>query len=237
MNLLKVYALTVILSGFTLAQANRATAITVPPLETQVKQVAQWFTGLFDNSQQVASNPSIPLITLSSCSVQLTDANPVIGIQNIYLEQKSINRFRLYSFSQGNSAVNLSIRAFDSSYPVSGLCNRPESEQVIDSSKVLGTSCNLELFWQSTDYIGNNAPNGCPTSSGGKVVSSVTVSKIEIDSLDKIFTANGNLLFATPIEFRRVYSIPEPSLTLGLLAIGIWGTSKVISVKMKNKKC
>ncbi|WP_392532403.1 chromophore lyase CpcT/CpeT [Nostoc sp. C117] len=235
MNLVKVYTLTALFSALTFVQGTRATAITAPPLETQVKQVAQWFTGLFNNSQQVATNPSVPLITLSSCNVELTNTDSVTGTENIYLEQKSINRFRLYSFSQDNSAVNLSIRAFDTNYSLTGLCNRPESEHIVDSSKVLSTSCNLELFWEPTDYIGNNSPNGCPTSSGGKVVSSVTVKINGIDSLDKIFGANGNLLFATPIEFRRVDSIPEPSFTLGILALGIWGTSKTILGKHKQK--
>ncbi|MCC5664312.1 CpcT/CpeT family chromophore lyase [Nostoc sp. CHAB 5784] len=153
MNFVKVYTLTALFSAFTFAKAC-ATAVTAPPLETQVKQVAQWFTGLFDNSQQVATNPSIPLITLSSCNVELTNANAVTGIENIYLEQKSINRFRLYSFSQENSAVNLSIRAFDANYSITGLCNRLESEQTLDSSKVLPTSCNLELLWEPLITLG-----------------------------------------------------------------------------------
>ncbi|MCC5643834.1 chromophore lyase CpcT/CpeT [Nostoc sp. CHAB 5824] len=234
MNLIKVYILTALFSAFTFAKAS-ATAISAPPLEVQVKEVTQWFTGLFDNSQQVATNPSVPLITLSSCSVKLTNANPVTGIENIYLEQKSINRFRLYSFSQENSAVNLSIRPFDTNYSVTGLCNRPDSEHILDSSKVSAASCNLELLWEPTDYIGDNSPNGCPTSSGGKVISSVTISKNSIDSLDNIFGPNGNLLFATPIEFRRVGSIPEPSFTLGILTLGVWGTSKTILRKHKQK--
>ncbi|MEH2112482.1 hypothetical protein [Nostoc sp.] len=71
MNFIKVYTLTALFSAFTLIQATRANAITAPPLETQVKQVTQWFTGLFDNSQQVTANPSVPPITLSSCSVEL----------------------------------------------------------------------------------------------------------------------------------------------------------------------
>ena len=73
------------------------------------------------------------------------------------------------------------------------------------------------------------------SSSGGKVISSVAVSQNVIDSLDKIFAANDSLLFATPIEFRRVNSIPEPSFTLGILALGVWGTSKTILRKHKQK--
>ncbi|MBH8563352.1 hypothetical protein I8748_14345 [Nostoc sp. CENA67] len=59
MNPFKVCTLTVLLSAFTFAQSTRASAITAPPLETQVKEVAQWFTGLFDNSQQVLTNSSV----------------------------------------------------------------------------------------------------------------------------------------------------------------------------------
>ncbi|MHC5723575.1 MAG: hypothetical protein ACYTXY_05345, partial [Nostoc sp.] len=70
---------------------------------------------------------------------------------------------------------------------------------------------------------------------GFKVVSDVTIEQSSIDSLDKIFDQKGNLLVATPIEFRRVESVPEPSLTLGLLALGIWSTKNVISDNLKQK--
>ncbi|BCL37675.1 chromophore lyase CpcT/CpeT [Nostoc sp. MS1] len=229
MNINKAYTLTALIPVLTIAPVTRVNAISAPPLKTQVKQVAQWFTGLFDNSQQVANNPSIPLITLSSCSVDLTNANPTSEIENIYLEQKSINRFRLYSFSPGTSSVNLSIRSFESSSLYSGLCNRPQSQQIIDYSQVLQTSCELNLFWQQNSYIGNNAPNGCPTSSNGKVVSSVTIFPNSINSLDQIFASNGKLLFATPVEFRRIAPIPEPSLIIGLLVVSLWGSAKAIS--------
>ncbi|RCJ23893.1 hypothetical protein A6S26_20030 [Nostoc sp. ATCC 43529] len=92
-----------------------------------------------------------------------------------------------------------------------------------------------DIFWDAGDYRGNNSPNGCPTSSGGKVISSVTVSENNIYSLDQIFGLNDNLLFASPIEFDRVKSIPEPSLTLGILALSIWGTSKILLDKHKQK--
>jgi len=165
----------------------------------------------------------------------LTNTEPTTGIQNVYLEQPSINRFRLYSFSPGNAAVNLSIRGFTDNSLFSGLCNRPQTEQIVDYSRVLPTSCELEIYWTANSYIGNNAPNGCPTSSNGKVVSSVAIAKNAITSLDEIFGANGNLLFATPIEFRRVEPIPEPSLLLGLLAIGVWGASQgVLAHKNSN---
>ncbi|MDZ8186120.1 MAG: chromophore lyase CpcT/CpeT [Nostoc sp. ChiSLP02] len=235
MNLVKVYALTALFSALTFGQATRAGAASPPPIDIQVKQLAQWFTGLFDNSEQAAnSKPPVPLITLSSCSVEFTNGNSLNGTENIYLEQPSINRFRLYSFSQQNSGVNLSIRALNTDYSVTGLCNRPESEQTLDLSKISAITCNLEIFWNAGDYIGNNSPNGCPTNSGGKVISSVIVSENRIYSTDEIFAPNGNLVFGTPIDFRRVPSIPEPSFTLGIVALGVWGTRKIILGKQKS---
>jgi hypothetical protein len=93
----------------------------------------------------------------------------------------------------------------------------------------------LQLMWEPSRYKANNAPNGCPTSSGGKVVSNVTVWGSGIDALDQIYDVRGNLIVNTPIEYRRINSIPEPSLTIGLLALGIGCVSSVCLGKQKHK--
>lgn len=234
MHKLKVYSLTFLLS--VLVFPSRAAAL-APPLSTQVKEVAQWFTGLFDNAQQVANNPTAPLITMSNCTVQLDDGNLFSNSQNVYLEQQStaFTRTRFYSFSEGNSVVNLSIRSFLNSNILSGLCNQPEQQRIINISNIATISCDLSLTWEPNRYIGTNAPNGCPTSTGGKVVSNVTFLENGVNSLDQIFNANGNLIVNTPIEFRKTTSIPEPSFILGILALGIWGNATALSGKIKQK--
>ncbi|MCW5315047.1 CpeT/CpcT protein [Nostoc sp. KVJ3] len=236
MHLLKVSILTVLITTFSSVQQSRADTI-APPIKTQVHEVAQWFTGLFDNAQQVANSPDVPLITMSNCSVQLDDINPVADTQNVYLEQESpgFERLRLYSFSEGNSAVNLSISSFLNENAVRGLCNHSQSTRTVSINNVEKNTCNLQLFSEANSYIGNNAPNGCITTDGFKVVSDVTIEQSSIDSLDKIFDSKGNLLIATPIEFRRVDSVPEPSFTLGLLTLGIWSTKKAISDNLKQR--
>lgn len=236
MNKLKAGTLTVLLSTLTFVQESRAATI-APPLESQVEQVAEWFTGSFNNAQQVASNPSVPLITMNNCEVELVGGNPSDEAQNVYLEQSStaFNRVRFYSFSEGTSAVTLSIYSFVNNNVLSGLCNRPESERIVNISNILtATSCNVELFWEPSRYIGNNAPTGCPTSSGGKVVSNVEVFGDRINSLDRIFAPNGTVIAATPIEFDRIASVPEPSSMLGLLAFSLWSTGKARSRKHKK---
>ncbi|GAA6621051.1 chromophore lyase CpcT/CpeT [Scytonema sp. NUACC26] len=236
MNKLKIYSLTFLFSVLIVPQQSRAVA-SAPPFSTQVKEVAQWFAGFFDNAQQVANNPTVPLITMSNCSVKLTDGNPSANTQNIYLEQNStaFERISFYSFSEGNSGVNLSVRSFLNSDTLRGLCNQLEEQRIINTSNIATISCNLELQWEPNRYIGTNAPNGCPTSTGGKVVSNVTFFENGVNSLDQIFNANGNLIVNTPIEFRRINPIPEPSSILGILALGLVGTVTAVSGKVKHK--
>ena len=229
MNKLKTSTLTVLFSALAFPQPSYAATL-APPLATQVQQVAQWFTGLFNNASQVADQPSVPLITMSNCQVQFNSNNPSNQTNNIYiyLEQQStaFNRIRFYSFSPGDAAVALSIQSFINPSVLTGICNQPESERIINFNNLVATSCHLNLIWEPLRYIGTNAPNGCPASFGGKVVSDVTIEPNNINSLDRIFDARGNVLVATPIEFRRTTSVPEPSPIFGLLAIGIWSLRK-----------
>jgi len=233
MNKFKVYALTFILSGFTFTNSNRAAASIVPAIEIQVSEVTRWFTGNFDNSLQVANNPDVPLIDLSTCGVQLAGGNQATNIQNIYLQQQSnaFERNSFYSFSEGNDIVNLGVRSVINPKVLSGICNRPESERIVNFNNLVPVSCDLEITYEPNFYAGNNAPDGCPTSSGGKVVSNVTIRQNSIDALDQIFDAQDNLLVNTPIKYRRTASIPEPTFIFGLLAIGLWSAKKALSKK------
>ncbi len=231
-NQLKVYALTFVLSGFTFINESKAANI-APSVETQVNEVARWFTGNFDNSAQVANNPAVPLIDLSTCGVQLAGQNQAANTQNIFLQQQSnaFERNSFYSFSQGNDVVNLAVRSVINPDVLSGICNRPKSERIVNFNNFSPVSCDLKIIFEPNFYTGNNAPDGCPTSSGGKVVSNVTIRENTIDALDQIFDAQGNLLVNTPIKYRRVASIPEPKLIFGLLVIGLWSAKKAFDKK------
>jgi hypothetical protein len=59
----------------------------------RVNEVSQWFTGDFNNAAQVASNPSIPFVPLSTCAVQISGGSVPVGTQNLYLAQPTIGRF------------------------------------------------------------------------------------------------------------------------------------------------
>ncbi len=227
MNKVTVCTLTMLCS--TVVGVGESDAATVaPPLFEQVQQVTDWFTGEFNNVEQVADNPLLPPITMSNCSVELLGGNFSENSEAVYLEQTTGGvpfRVRFYSFSPTDTQVNLSVQPFLDQSSLLGLCDRPASERVINFSNILNQSCDIGLSWQPGLYVGTNAPNGCLTASGGTVVSDVSISANEIDSLDQIFDQSGNLVFATPIEFRRAAAVDESSAHLGLLILGFWGIS------------
>ncbi len=203
-----------------------------PSPEIQVNQVADFFTGIFDNNNQVSTTPNIPYLTMTNCSVNLVGSGNITSTRPIYLEQRiggfeqtnSLLRSRFYSFNQGNNVVDLSVYSFVNQNSVLGLCNQPEYQREIEVQNIIDNSCDLALQWQSDNfYTGNNSPLGCPTRSGGKVISQVEISPNLVFSLDQIFAPNGTFLFGTPIEFEKINttSVPESNFTFGLLFLGI----------------
>lgn len=219
MNQLKAYTLA-FLAGFVFPQQSYAAE--VKPLSGQIQEVVQWFTGKFDNTNQLASNPSVPLITMTNCQVQLDGATRADASQNVYLEQNiaGFDRVRFYSFGLGTGAIDLGIRSFVNSSSLIGLCDRPVSERIISQNNLAAAVCSLDLTYEQNRYVGNNAPTGCFTSTGGKVVSSVSIEANSINSLDQIFSSSGQLLVNTPIEFRRIATVPDSSPLAGLALAG-----------------
>lgn len=186
------------------------------PLD-QVSEVTRWFTGVFDNAEQVRQNPSVPLVPLSTCPVQLEGASEPSSTQNLYLAQPTINRVAFYSFQPSNSVVNLGVRSFINAGSVSSICDRPLPERIVKLDNLAAAICNLELIRGEERYTATNAPTGCPTSTGGKVVSSVTFQPDRTVSLDQIYNSRGQLIVNTPIEYQRVEKVPEPATIAGTL--------------------
>jgi hypothetical protein len=193
--------------AFTLGIALDAHAS--PPIATQVDQVAQWFTGEFDNSAQVAENPQVPAIHMSTCDVELLGATEE-GVRTVYLEQFVAGspiplRVRLYTFRPAGDRVRIAIQRFTNQGALLGMCSREPAERVIAASSVVPTTCNVDVQWSPATYAGSNAPTGCPASfPGGKVVSEIEIHGNGSDSLDRILDAAGNQLAGTLIEFRRI---------------------------------
>lgn len=217
-NQLKYCTLSALVLSFAFAQKSHAATL------FQVEQVSQWFTGLFDNTKQVVNSPMIPPITMSNCPVKLIGNDLMENTETVYLEQTTGGfpfRVRLYSFfSNDNSQVTINISRFLNETSLFGLCDRPRSEQVINAVNLDNFNCEVNLSFVSNSYVGTNEPEGCSTTfPGGKVISDIVIKPNSIDSLDRIFDGNGNLLFGTPITFNRIETVPEPSILLGLFVL------------------
>jgi hypothetical protein len=213
------------------APASRAASLTGLTLLEQVQEAAKWFTGLFDNAEQVSEDPTVPLITMSNCAVELVGGNFSNNAESIYLEQNFINsaqppRIRYYEFSEGSTGVLLGIRAFTNSQGLAGLCKQPAQQRRLNFDDIASESCEIELFLATNPrrYTGTNAPLGCPAASNPalRVISSLTIEPNQVNSLDVGFIG-GVQIFGTPITFHRV---PEPDLLLGLMAVGLLGLSR-----------
>ncbi len=89
----------------------------------------EWFTGLFDNTEQVSREPDIPFLTMENCV-----ASPFGGIvsydsQYVHLEQyiggASLLRTSGYEFSPITSGVSLKVYSYLERDAAVGTCNDP----------------------------------------------------------------------------------------------------------------
>ncbi|MBE9116386.1 PEP-CTERM sorting domain-containing protein [Lusitaniella coriacea LEGE 07157] len=199
-----------------------AAAATLSPSE-RVQQVADWFTGLFDNKTQVKNDSSIPFLTMENCAVSASGDGS--SARYVHLEQYFGNTGRLlrssaYEFSPSESGVDLSVFTYRDRASALGTCDR--AMPTLDFSNLTLPSCDLMLDYKPNEFFGTNAPVGCPTSfpiPGSTVVSTVTISADAIDSLDTFILPTGGSI-GTSIAFRPV-STPEPTMVLGLIAMGL----------------
>ena len=206
-------------------------AATLSPLQ-QVQQATSWFTGLFNNQAQVNQNPSVPFIIMENCAVRPT--NGINNSEYVHLEQyigspDTLLRSSAYEFSPTTTGVSLSVFGYQDRAAALGTCDR--AMPTLQLANLALPSCDIPLTYESdskpNQFVGTNAPEGCPSSfpiPGSTVVSSITLSSDATDALDTFLLPTGGSI-GTPIEFRRVASIstPEPATVVALVFVGVTG--------------
>lgn len=213
--------LTAFLAIVAAAQPGQAAALS--PAQ-QVQQVVDWFTGFFTNSAQVASDPTVPFLTMENCPASVFGAGSFES-QYVHLEQyvggESLLRTSAYEFSPTNTGVNLSVFPYLDRAAALGSCDL--TTPLIDLSNLAPVSCDLSLVYEPKKFSGSNAPVGCPTSfpePGSIVISTLTVTADTVDAFDQFITPDG-LSFGTPIAYQRVATTPEPMTVVALLGVGL----------------
>ncbi|MGK7958635.1 MAG: CpcT/CpeT family chromophore lyase [Crocosphaera sp.] len=227
-------SLTAFLSVLTLAPQTFAATIESVPILQQLEQVVTWFTGEFSNYPQFNNDNTVPLITMSNCSVDIIGGSFGSNTKSIFLEQNFLTtpqppRLRHYGFSPGTEGINLTINSFESSTNLQGLCHQPVSERSLLLSNINPEQCNLELFrlLEPVRYSGTNSPDGCPAASNPiiTVISTLSIQENRIESLDLGFVGETQI-FGTPITFT---SVTESNLIPGLMALFFMGIG--VSIK------
>ena len=228
-------SLTAFFSVLTLTPQTFAATIESVSILQQLEEVVQWFTGEFSNYPQFNNDNTIPLITMSNCSVDIIGGSFGSNTESIFLEQNFLttpqpSRLRHYAFSPGTEGINLSINSFESSNNLQGLCNLPASQRSLLFSNINPEQCDLELFrlLEPVSYSGTNSPDGCPAASNPliTVISTLSIQENRIESLDLGFVGETQI-FGTPITFTPV---TESSLVPGLITLLLMG----IGVKVKT---
>ncbi len=227
--------LTAFLSILTLTPQTSAATMQSPPILEQLEQVVKWFSGDFSNYPQFNNDNTVPLITMSNCSVDIIGGSFGNDTKSIFLEQNFLTtsqppRLRHYGFSPGTESINLSVRSFDSISGLFGLCNLDPSERSLLFSNINTETCDLELFRLSEPvrYSGTNSPDGCLAASGSMVtvISTLSIEENKLESLDLGFIGDTQI-FGTPITFTPVN---ESSPVTGLITLFILG----ITFKIKK---
>ncbi len=228
MKAFQVSSLTTLFITVVLAQSSQAAVLT--PTE-QVTRVVNWFTGFFNNNAQVLSDPTVPALTMSNCTISAGGAGEPAS-QYVHLEQyrndSSLLRTAAYEFSPTVAGVALSVYGYLDDLQAIGTCDRVNPNPVLDFSNLEFPSCDLSLMYEPDKFVGTNAPEGCPTSFSIQgdtvvsVVSTVTIQANSTDSYDEFFTFSGTS-FGTPIEYLRVVATPEPFSITALLGISLGG--------------
>lgn len=194
----------------------------------RVNLVVDWFTGFFDNSEQVARDLDIPFLTMENCATAPTSNIPATSSQYVYLEQyingNSLLRSRGYEFSPTAEAVDLKVYRYSDQNAALGTCQ--EASPNIDLSTLVSPSCDVSLTYEPKRFFGTNAPIGCPASVPNlDIVSMIEITPDEINSLDQ-FISFGVTIAGTTIEFRRVATTNEPLGAIALIGLGITGAVK-----------
>lgn len=222
MKISQVMALGGLLTTAAIAQPVQAATLT--PTE-QVDTVVRWFTGLFDNGDQVASDPTVPFLTMENCEVS-AEGYGSPSAQYVHLEQyiggAALLRTAAYEFSPGVAGVDLSVYGYLDDTAALGSCDRT----TLDFASLELPSCDIDLAYEPSRFVGSNAPTGCATSfpvSGSRVVSTVTIAADTTVSFDEFFTPFGTS-FGTPIRFERAaVATPEPFSLAALVVLGLGG--------------
>jgi hypothetical protein len=199
------------------AIANEPPTTTIS-IDRQVEEVVSWLVGVMEIPGQAIATTTGPTVRMTTCNVEVEDAPDSSREPQLFLYQEQAlspnfsqpyrQRFlRISPSADGQSVESLSFRPLQLEDWV-GLCDRPQTERVVQISDMDRSSCSVLLQRVGATYMGETQPGGCPSNYRGavRVTNHIILHPTGMETSDRGFDANGNQVWGStgePYRFQR----------------------------------
>ena len=176
---------------------------------TNVTEVANRLSGTYQNTRQ-AKNPSYVLVKVDSCPVVVDNDGKYIYVEQTAVEYSDTPyRQRVYRLnSAGGDSVLSTIFKIENQESWTGTCQKNTSRvPVVPAESLIDIQCAVKLDKFDNVYHGSTINEGCPTTFGGAVraTSTVTVYDNGFDAWDRGYDASETQVWGPvsgPYQFR-----------------------------------
>ncbi len=181
------------------------------PITQQVKEVVTHLVGTMDTSAQAKANPEFPNVRITTCKVQVPDANGVFLYQEQALTKQLAKPYRQRFLRIAPTKDNLLVEsaAFKPQTPKTwiGLCSKPEAQRIVQRREFGESNCSVFLKSTGKNYVGQTSPGGCPSNFRGatKITNTIILHQTGMDTRDRGFDAIGKQVWGAkdaPYQFR-----------------------------------
>jgi hypothetical protein len=187
----------------------------------QAGEIAARLEGIMDTSAQAAANPKVSNVRMTTCRVQVLDAqteDSVFLYQEQALAQKLAQPYRQRFLQISQSSLSQSVRSlsFKPANPTAwvNFCNAPPEKRTIKVTDLGNPVCSVFLKQSGDDFIGFTPVNGCPANVRGavRITNRIVLHKTGMETWDRGYDANGKQVWGAKTEsyqFRRITQSPE----------------------------
>tara|TARA_B100000674_G_scaffold498119_1_gene534842 strand:- start:693 stop:1301 length:609 start_codon:yes stop_codon:yes gene_type:complete len=176
---------------------------------TNASEVANRLSGSYQNTKQ-AKDPSYVLVKVDSCPIVVDNDGKYIYVEQTAVEYSDTPyRQRVYRLNTaGGDSVLSTIFKIENQESWTGTCNKNNARvPVVPAESLIDIQCAVKLDKFDNVYHGSTINGGCPTTFGGAVraTSTVTVYDNGFDAWDRGYDASENQVWgpvAGPYQFR-----------------------------------
>lgn len=169
------------------------------PVNNQVDSVVSHLVGVMDTSAQAAKNPNKASVRMTTCKITITRANESVYLYQEQALTKDLNqpyRQRFLEIIPTLEQETVESKSYKPLQPEAliGLCNKPESERILNLSDIGQPVCSVFLKPSNDGYIGETPPEGCPANVRGavKITNTIILHSTGMDTWDKGYDAQGS---------------------------------------------